>query len=115
MAKIVVTFGRFNPPTAGHHLLAKTVMDRAADLGADHMIYGSMSTDPKKNPLTAEQKAKHMSRVLGTGNVHVGEGARNPFEMLKHLSDRGYKMKASLKRCKNMFRQENCQVLENLE
>jgi len=91
MAKIVVTFGRFNPPTAGHHLLAKTVMDRAADLGADHMIYGSMSTDPQKNPLTAEQKAKHMSRVLGTGNVHVGEGARNPFEMLKHLSDRGYK------------------------
>jgi hypothetical protein len=91
MAKIVVTFGRFNPPTAGHHLLAKTVMDRATDLGADHMIYGSMSTDPKKNPLTADQKAKHMSRVLGTSNVHVGEGARNPFEMLKHLSDRGYR------------------------
>ena len=91
MAKIVVTFGRSNPPTAGHHLLAKTVMDRATDLGADHMIYGSMSTDPKKNPLTADQKAKHMSRVLGTSNVHVGEGARNPFEMLKHLSDRGYR------------------------
>jgi hypothetical protein len=91
MAKIVVTFGRFNPPTAGHHLLSQEVMRHASEKGADHMIYGSMSTDPQKNPLTAEQKAKHMSRVLGTRNVHVGEGARNPFEMLKHLSDRGYK------------------------
>lgn len=91
MAKsIVVTFGRFNPPTAGHHLLAQEVMRQAGEMGADHMIYGSMSADPKKNPLTPEQKAKHMGRVLGTPRVHVGEGAKNPFEMLHHLSQQGY-------------------------
>lgn len=91
MAKsIVVTYGRFNPPTAGHHLLAQEVMRQAGEMGADHMIYGSMSADPKKNPLTPEQKAKHMERVLGTPRVHVGEGARNPFEMLHHLSQQGY-------------------------
>lgn len=91
MAKsIVVTYGRFNPPTAGHHLLAQEVMRQAGEMGADHMIYGSMSADPKKNPLTPEQKAKHMGRVLGTPRVHVGEGARNPFEMLHHLSQQGY-------------------------
>jgi hypothetical protein len=65
-------------------------MSRAGEMGADHMIYGSMSADPKKNPLTPEQKAKHMGRVLGTPRVHVGEGARNPFEMLHHLSQQGY-------------------------
>jgi len=91
MAKsIVVTFGRFNPPTAGHHLLAQEVMRQAGEMGADHMIFGSMSADPKKNPLTPEQKAKHMGRVLGTPRVHVGEGAKNPFEMLHHLSQQGY-------------------------
>ena len=91
MAKsIVVTFGRFNPPTAGHHVLAQEVMRQAGEMGADHMIYGSMSADPKKNPLTPEQKAKHMGRVLGTPRVHVGEGAKNPFEMLHHLSQQGY-------------------------
>lgn len=91
MAKsIVVTYGRFNPPTAGHHLLAQEVMRHAGEMGADHMIYGSMSADPNKNPLTPEQKAKHMSRVLGTTRVHVGEGAKNPFEMLHHLSQQGY-------------------------
>lgn len=91
MAKsIVVTYGRFNPPTAGHHLLAQEVMRQAEEMGADHMIYGSMSADPKKNPLTPEQKAKHMGRVLGTPRVHVGEGARNPFEMLHQLSQQGY-------------------------
>ena len=91
MAKsIVVTFGRFNPPTAGHHILAQEVMRQAGEMGADHMIYGSMSADPKKNPLTPEQKAKHMGRVLETPRVHVGEGAKNPFEMLHHLSQQGY-------------------------
>ena len=55
--KIVITFGRFNPPTAGHHLLAQRVIQHANESGAEHRIYGSMSHDPKKNPLSPENKA----------------------------------------------------------
>lgn len=92
MAKksIVITFGRFNPPTAGHHLLAQKVMDLAKETGAEHRIYGSRSHDPKKNPLDPKTKAKHMSTVLGTPNVHVSDEVISPFHALKHVSDEGY-------------------------
>jgi nicotinic acid mononucleotide adenylyltransferase len=87
---IVMTFGRFNPPTAGHHLLAGTVMDTAKQLGAEHRIYGSVTQDPKKNPLTPKQKSRHMRRVLGTRNVVVDPTIVSPFHALKHVSDEGY-------------------------
>jgi|688.fasta_scaffold89486_2 hypothetical protein len=87
---IVMTFGRFNPPTAGHHLLAGTVMDTARQLGAEHRIYGSVTQDPKKNPLTPKQKSRHMRRVLGTRNVVVDPTIVSPFHALKHVSDQGY-------------------------
>lgn len=91
MAKsIVVTYGRFNPPTAGHHLLAQKVVSEAEKRGTPHMIYGSVSVDPKENPLTPQQKAKHMARVLGTPNIHVSDSAKNPFHMLYHLDQQGY-------------------------
>ena len=88
--KIVITFGRFNPPTAGHHLLAQRVMQHANESGAEHRIYGSMSHDPKKNPLSPENKAGHMKVVLGTPHVHVSPDIISPFHALKHVSDQGY-------------------------
>lgn len=88
--KIVITFGRFNPPTAGHHLLAQRVMDIAKESGSEHRIYGSMSHDPKKNPLSPERKAEHMKVVLGTPHVHVSSDIISPFHALKHVSDQGY-------------------------
>lgn len=92
MAKksIVLTFGRFNPPTAGHHLLAQRVMQLASETGAEHRIYGSRSQDPKKNPLDPKRKAKHMATVLGTPHVHVSDDVISPFHALKHVSDQGY-------------------------
>lgn len=92
MAKksIVITFGRFNPPTAGHHLLAQRVMQLAKETGSEHRIYGSRSHDPKKNPLDPKTKATHMTTVLGTPNVHVSDEVISPFHALKHVSDEGY-------------------------
>ena len=92
MAKksIVITFGRFNPPTAGHHLLAQRVMQLAKETGSEHRIYGSRSHDPKKNPLDPKTKAIHMTTVLGTPNVHVSDEVISPFHALKHVSDEGY-------------------------
>lgn len=87
---IVMTFGRFNPPTAGHHLLAQRVMDLAKEMGAEHRIYGSVTQDKKKNPLNPKQKMRHMRRVLGTKNIHVDPNVASPFHALKHVSDQGY-------------------------
>ena len=58
--EVVVTFGRFNPPTVGHGKLLKKVSDLAK--GADYKIYASQSNDPKKNPLKYEDKIKFLKK-----------------------------------------------------
>ena len=90
MKKIVFTFGRFNPPTIGHKLLADKVKKQAKKLGAESRVYASPSFDKKKNPLSFEQKLKVMRKVLRGTNLATDSSIRNPFHALKQLSDQGY-------------------------
>lgn len=59
---LVVTFGRFNPPTTGHAKL----IDKVASLaqGDNYRIYPSHSQDPEKNPLSHEEKVKFMRKMF---------------------------------------------------
>ena len=41
MKKIVMIFGRFNPPTTGHELLVDKSFRLAKKLGAEHAIFTS--------------------------------------------------------------------------
>jgi nicotinamide mononucleotide adenylyltransferase/predicted nucleotidyltransferase len=54
---LVLTFGRFNPPTIGHEKLIKKVASTPGDI---RHIYLSKSQDVQKNPLTVTQKIKFM-------------------------------------------------------
>jgi len=90
MKKIVFTFGRFNPPTTGHLLLANKVKNTARKLGADHKIYGSSTNDKKKNPLSPIDKLLYMKKFLKGFNVYVDKKTNTPFNVLKQLSDQGY-------------------------
>lgn len=58
----VLAFGRMNPPTTGHLSVIKKVHDVAEKHGAGHTVVTSHSQDSKKNPLTPEQKLKHLKR-----------------------------------------------------
>lgn len=58
----VMAFGRMNPPTVGHMKLINKVKSEADKVGTRGVVYTSHSQDPKKNPLTQEQKLKHLSR-----------------------------------------------------
>jgi hypothetical protein len=58
----VMTFGRMNPPTTGHLKLIDKVKNVAHKQGAEHSVVVSHSQDAKKNPLTGEQKVKHLKR-----------------------------------------------------
>ena len=58
----VLAFGRMNPPTTGHAKLVDKVKDVAKEVGGTHHIVISHSQDPKKNPLSADQKIKHAQR-----------------------------------------------------
>ena len=58
----VMTFGRMNPPTTGHLKLIDKVREVAHKHGAEHSVVVSHSQDAKKNPLSGEQKVKHLKR-----------------------------------------------------
>lgn len=55
------TFGRFQPPTLGHRVLAETLN---AKRGADSYIFVSSSQDPIKNPLDVHTKVSWMKYLF---------------------------------------------------
>lgn len=59
----VAAFIRSNPPTWGHTELLNTVADIADRNKTRGRVFVSHSQDHKKNPLTADQKIKHLSRI----------------------------------------------------
>ena len=57
-----MAFGRMNPPTTGHLKLIDKVKSTAEKVGAKHAVIVSHSQDTKKNPLSPEQRLKHLKR-----------------------------------------------------
>ena len=88
---IVVTFGRFQPPTIGHKKLIDAVVAVARKERAEHRIYPSRSQDKKKNPLQPKDKVRFMKKMFKGANIIDDDDIRNPFAMMKKLSDEGYK------------------------
>ena len=84
---IVMAFGRLNPPTIGHELLVKAVAALAKKHNADHIIYVSRTQDPKKNPLTVDQKvayARHSFKKMNI--VGASDKVRTFIEAAKDLT-----------------------------
>jgi len=78
---VVLTFGRFNPPTIGHEHLVNKMKSLA---GAYPMrIYLSHSTDSNKNPITYSDKFMLARRAFG--NSVVRSKARNIIQVMKEL------------------------------
>lgn len=65
----VMTFGRMNPPTTGHLKLIDKVKEVANKNNASHSVVTSHSQDAKKNPLSSEQKIKHLKRYSPGTNI----------------------------------------------
>ena len=61
----VLLFGRMNPITSGHEENVTAAHGIAQRHGGELHVVASHSHDPKKNPLTPEQKMKHMKRAFG--------------------------------------------------
>lgn len=66
----VLAFGRMNPPTSGHMKVIDTVRNVANQENASHSVVVSHSNNPKNNPLTKEQKIKHLKRYSPTTNFN---------------------------------------------
>lgn len=89
---VVFAFGRFQPPHRGHCILANFVIQAAAKLNADAVIFGSTSQDPKKNPLPWKLKMQLFQQLMGRTPLHfeMTPGITNPAIAVGHLVELGY-------------------------
>jgi hypothetical protein len=67
----VFAFGRFNPISTGHELLANRVADVAKEHGGKAIIVASTSTDSKKNPLKVTDKVKYMKKAFAGVEIYA--------------------------------------------
>jgi nicotinamide mononucleotide adenylyltransferase len=81
----VFAFGRMNPPTVGHEKLVNKVKEVAKQHKADHLLVVSHSQDAKKNPLTGEQKLKHVKRFFP--GVNVKSSSKETPTFLQHAAE----------------------------
>ena len=87
---IVVAFGRFQPPTSGHQLLADKVMEYAKRMGAAHAMFSSRTNDEDRNPLPPNRKFHYLKKFFPDANFIDNKSIKTPVDMLKYLADRGY-------------------------
>jgi hypothetical protein len=86
--KIVLAFGRFQPPTIGHTLLIEKTINTAKEHAADYSIYVSKTQDYKNNPLSVEQKIKYLSLMFPTVKFTACTDAVRTFvETAKYLNN----------------------------
>ena len=101
--RIVVNFGRFNPPSVGHRKLARAMADKAGALGATASIWISQSYDgagrkdkkfvPEKckNPLMYEDKYKYVEDAFSDIDVNVvHSSAKTIFDILRECYESHY-------------------------
>jgi hypothetical protein len=88
--EIIVSFGRFNPPTTGHQENIESIADMAK--GKTFKIYASQSEDPKKNPLGYEEKIKYMRKMFPKygRNIIFDRNIKNIFDIASNAYDEGY-------------------------
>jgi len=86
---ITFTFGRFNPPTAGHEKLIDATKLAS---GKDYRVYASKSQDPAKNPLKYEQKVKWMKRMFPKHKSKIVSGGnyKTALDVAVKLYDEGF-------------------------
>jgi hypothetical protein len=82
--KLVMNFGRMSPIHEGHGEVIRTVVGLANRTGADHKVIMSHTQDPKKNPLTPQQKLKHARRAFPGVSFDVSSPAQP--SLLHHLA-----------------------------
>lgn len=81
---VVMAFGRMNPPTTGHLKLIDKVKEIADKHNAKHTVIVSHSQDTKKNPLSAEQKLKHLKKY--SPGTHFTASSKEHPTFLQHAA-----------------------------
>ena len=86
---VVFTFGRFQPPTAGHQLLINKVAQVARKVGGTPMVVPSAKEGDAKNPLKHRDKVKFMKKAFRNVEIVNDPSLNNPFAVLEKLNNQG--------------------------
>ena len=89
---VTFAFGRMNPPTTGHEKVVQKMHEVAKERGGDIKLVVSHTHDSAKNPLSAQQKLKHVKKFFpGTPTEAASKEAPSFLHHLSKLHDHGYK------------------------
>jgi len=106
MNKVVMNFGRLNPPSIGHRKLARIMRETADSIDADAIMYLSSSYDGKfspkpaknkdentqyKNPLSFESKLKYVNDTVSDLVQVSSTKAGTLYDALALVYRQGYK------------------------
>jgi nicotinic acid mononucleotide adenylyltransferase/exonuclease VII small subunit len=80
---VVMGWGRMNPITSGHEKLVKRIMDVARKENGTPIIYLTHSQDPKKNPLSYDDKVMLARKAFG--NVIQKSNSKTIIQALSEL------------------------------
>jgi len=69
MSRVVVAWGRFNPPTIGHQKLIEAVAKIAK--GDDYFIYPTHTQKKPKDPLSSDLKVDYMKKMFPKHASHI--------------------------------------------
>lgn len=94
---VVFSFGRNQPPTAGHGHVINHVVELARQNGADHIVFTS-GTGPThklramrdKNPLHPQEKVEIMRDFFPGANIQHHDEVLSPFHAIDKLKEMGY-------------------------
>lgn len=87
MKKVVLAFGRLNPPSRAHEFLISTLEEIAEKDNGEARLYLSHSHDPKKNPLDYETKLMYCKKAFG--NVVKNSDAKHMYAVMEDLYKEG--------------------------
>jgi hypothetical protein len=89
---IVVTLGRFNPPSRNHEQLIKYGLARATENGFDYRVYPSRVQDRGTNPLNPSLKVQYMQMMYPDYADYIidSDDMKSIFDVLTSLYNDGY-------------------------
>ena len=85
------TFGRMNPPTAGHEKLLDALAKQSGK--DDYFVFVTQTQDKNKNPLNYSQKVKHIRKMFPrhARRVMINKKVKTVFDAASFLYDKGYR------------------------
>jgi len=88
---VYFTFGRMNPPTIGHGKLLDALSKKASK--NPYRVFLSQSTDPKKNPLSYQDKIKAVRKMFPrhARSIMLNKNVRNAMEAASVMYNEGFK------------------------